>query len=328
MHAWGITDGSAGMKAQIDALAHALDIPCEHKTIALKPMFSWQPNALWAFRHRNIIVDYALDKSRSDSLGGTLPDLVISCGRKASLIAMGMRQNMLDRNEHSTQFINIQDPRCPARYFDLVIAMAHDKITGENVLKTLFALHAITPEKLSKAQEYFTARFASFPKPYISVLLGGSTNKYKLSLHAMKELIAQLEGVLSQTHGSLLLTPSLRTGKENIHLLNEYFKNNKRVYIYDGKDENPYIGLLALANTIIATNDSVNMMSEAHATGKPFYILPLPGHKNTKPARFADALIKTDIARPLGNKLENWEYTKSNHMEELATVIKQRLALP
>ncbi len=87
------------------------------------------------------------------------------------------------------------------------------------------------------------------------------------------------------------------------------------------------MGMLALAETIIVTNDSVNMMSEAHATGKPLYILPLPGHANTKPARFAETLIRSGIARPLGSKLENWNYPVEDEMARLAAEVKAALGL-
>ncbi len=73
---------------------------------------------------------------------------------------MGMR----DLASAGTQFIHIQDPQAPARHFDLVVAMEHDKITGDNVIKTHFALHSITPEKLAGAAETFAPRFADFPK--------------------------------------------------------------------------------------------------------------------------------------------------------------------
>ena len=91
--------------------------------------------------------------------------------------------------------------------------------------------------------------------------------------------------------------------------------------------KNPYMGMLALADYVIVTNDSVNMMSEAAATGKPVYIMSLPGHSGTKQARFADGLIHDGIARPLAGKLESWHYEVSDEMEKLAAEVKRRLAL-
>ena len=124
---------------------------------------------------------------------------------------------------------------------------------------------------------------------------------------------------------SLLITPSKRTGDDNIAMLRAAFANNIRAYVYDFVEENPYMGLLALADTIIVSDDSVNMMSEAHATGKPLYILPLPGHDETKPARFAQKLIEEKSARKLSKILESWHYEQSVEMQHLAQNIKDLL---
>jgi len=320
---WGITDGSAGMVAQVRSLAFTLGLAPEMKTIRLHKGFSWQPNAMFAAGFKHLILDYALDKNASDSLESPWPELVISCGRKAALIAMGMRYTA----PANTRFIHIQDPQAPAHYYDLIIAMAHDKITGPNVIKTHFALHSITPEVLAEARTRFAARFAAYVPPRVAVLIGGSTNKYSFTKLAMRRALDALEVFQHSTGASLLITPSRRTGEDNIALMESRFKGNEKIFIYDGKSENPYLGMLALADAIIVSNDSVNMMSEAHATGKPIYILPFAGHRSTKPARFAKRLISEQIARTLGTVLENWHYPGAHEMAHLAAKVKERLNL-
>jgi mitochondrial fission protein ELM1 len=320
MRCWGITDGSAGMVAQVRALAFALGIEVEMKRIALRPYYRIIPNAVYAAGHKYAILERALDKKRSDAIAPPWPDLVISCGRKGALIAMG-----ISKAAAQTKCINIQDPRVPSYHFDVVVAMRHDAISGGNVLKTRFALHRITPVLLAGARERYGAYFSAYAKPHIAVLLGGSTNKYTLTAKAMKKVISQLEQLLAAHSGSLLITPSRRTGEKNIAMLRQAFAGNDRVYCYDFSEENPYLGLLALADTIVVTNDSVNMMSEAHATGKPLYILPLPGHRGTKPSQFADGLLRDGIARPLGATLESWSYPASDEMARVAQEIKNRL---
>src|SRR5690606_25413087 len=147
--------------------------------------------------------------------------------------------------------------------------MEHDKIAGTNVIKTRFALHSVTKSALAEARARFIPRFLNYPKPHVAVLLGGSTNKYVLGQPGMANVISRLQLLLAQTEGSLLITPSRRTGEGNIAMLKGAFAGEPRVYIYDFTEENPYMGLLALADHIVVTDDSVNMMSEAAATGKP-----------------------------------------------------------
>jgi uncharacterized protein len=258
------------------------------------------------------------------------PDLVISCGRKGALAAMGMRYLAQQVPGIKTRFIHIQDPQVTSDHYDMVIAMAHDKITGANVIKTRFALHAVTPQGLEAACAQFAPQFAPYAKPYIAVLLGGSTNKYTLKRRYMHKMIEELKRTLSQSSGSLLITPSRRTGKSNVALLKESFafaEGDNKAYVYDFTGENPYAGMLALADFIIVTNDSVNMMSEAYATGKPVYILPLPGHRGTKPARFAEALIRDGLAKPLTLPLTSWEHPIHNEMNALRDKVREKLAL-
>jgi mitochondrial fission protein ELM1 len=341
--AWLLTDGSAGMLAQARALAESLGLAHEAKKIALNRWFSWQPNAIYAAGYKHLIMDYVLDKKNSDALGEPWPPLVISCGRRAALIAMGMRHQLsTQQTAVNTRFIHIQDPQCPPENFDLVIAMEHDKVRGTNVITTSRALHNITPEKLEAARAQFAARFAGYASPKVAVLLGGSTNKYTLKPSAMKKIISSLEQLLAKTTCSLLITPSRRTGEENIRLLDSSFRrkpessanknmdpglrrDDTRIYLYDNKEENPYLGLLALADYIIVTNDSVNMMSEALATGKPVYILPLPGHQHTKPARFAEKLVSDGTCRLLGESLQPWDYEMHEWMAELTEKVRSVL---
>lgn len=322
MSMWGITGGSAGMVAQVKALAAAMGQPVELKTITIKKPYVWLPNSVHAALWKRSIVPGKL-AAGSDALVAPWPKLVVSCGRRGALAAMSLRTQT---PPHQPLYVNIQDPQMNPKLFDVVIAMAHDKLAGENVIATEYALHAITPEKLAQAKAAFAPRFAGFAAPRVAVLLGGSTNKYMLSEKAMAEVIAQLRAVLAAQPCSLLITPSRRTGEKNIAALRQAFAGERRVYIYDFVEENPYMGLLALAEHIIVTDDSVNMMTEAQATGAPLHLLKLPGHSSTKPARFGEMLEKKGTARRLQPRLERWSYTPSDEMRRLVQKLELKLA--
>lgn len=302
---WGITDGSAGMVAQVNALAKAMGFQPEMKIISLKKPWSLLPNICYKVFMIRFVLSHAL--YRPDDLAAPYPDIIISCGRKAALVAAALK-----KARPQIRSIHIQDPQLPPADFDVVVAMQHDKIKGGNVIKTRFALHGINPAELAAAKGKFTPRFAAYSRPHIAVLLGGSTNKYTLTKSRMKSVIADLQKRLSATNGSLLITPSRRTPVENITDLLQAFAGNEKVYIYDGKEENPYMGLLACADEIIVTNDSVNMMSEAFATGKPVTVINLEGHRNTKPARFAEML-------------KSQPQMEADMMEKLAREVRKKL---
>lgn len=308
------------MMAQVKALAHAIGVVPLMKQVTIKKPFALMPNVMLA-PIRSCIVPGLIDAA-SDSLEGPYPGLVITCGRRAALVAMGIKAK-----SPATKVVHIQDPQCNPKYFDLVVAMQHDAATGTNVIKTRFALHSITPDVLAQARGEFEKTFSAFAAPRVAVLLGGSTNKYQLNAQGMQRVIDSLQTLLGATKCSLLITPSRRTGEANIRKLREVFAKETRVYIYDFASQNPYMGMLALADAIVATNDSVNMMSEAMATGKPLYLLPLMGHEGTKPAMFAESLMRDGIANPLGATLGEWSYPQSDEMAEIGRNVKARLGL-
>src|SRR3546814_17854854 len=80
----------------------------------------------------------------------------------------------------------------------------------------------------------------------------------------------------------------------------------------DGSVENPYFGILGLADHVIVTGDSVNMVSAAASTGKPVHVVHLPNRplrgRSAKFTRFHAALVEAGIARPFAGTLEAWRY--------------------
>jgi mitochondrial fission protein ELM1 len=77
--------------------------------------------------------------------------------------------------------------------------------------------------------------------------------------------------------------------------------------IWDGCGENPYFAYLALADAFMVTADSVSMISEAAATGKPVHILGLDGG-NAKFSRFHASAQEAGITRPFTGRIEAWSY--------------------
>jgi mitochondrial fission protein ELM1 len=339
MLVWGITDGTAGTVAQVKALAAALGYMPVMKTVHVKRPFVWLPNAAYNGALQKLLPQAI---SSHDTLAAPWPEIIISCGRRGALAALAIKKDVervrcgdVEKNKSphphiptSPRLIHIHDPQMNAKHFDVIIAMQHDKIEAPNVIKVKLALHAITPALLAEAKEKFSKRFSGYAKPYVAMLLGGSTNKYTLTKSRMSQVISSLQRLAGAAPGSLLITTSRRTGYENLQALLIAFPRMRdaKAYVYDGVGDNPYLGMLALAEHIVVTNDSVNMMSEAVATGKPVYILRLPGHTDTKPARFAEMLITEGFARALEGKLETWNYPLSDEMKKISETIKPLLA--
>jgi mitochondrial fission protein ELM1 len=203
------------------------------------------------------------------------PDLLIATGRQSVQASLFVRQ-MSRRSGRQSVTVQIQNPVVSPRYFDLVIAPAHDQLSGNNVLTTLGALHRITPQKLEQAMPVFLSRIGRMPRPYITVLLGGANGAYQFSTRDMQNLAGGLVTAVRECHGSVLVTPSRRTSSVLLSFLQRSLVGFP-TFIWDGEGDNPYFGMLAVADWIVVTSDSVNMVSEAVASGKPVQVFELPG---------------------------------------------------
>ena len=121
-----------------------------------------------------------------------------------------------------------------------------------------------------------------------------------------------------------MVTTSRRTDetiKDQLRKLNE----KQNVLVYEGIGPNPYIGFLGLAETIIVTSDSINMISEACSTGKPVYIIAL-GKNNKRKQSFLDAMQQEGRTRPFDGHLQSWTYEALNETERVAAIIRERLS--
>ena len=76
-------------------------------------------------------------------------------------------------------------------------------------------------------------------------------------------------------------------------------------WLWDGSGDNPYFGLLALADAIVVTADSVSMISEAVATAAPVLVAALPG-RSRRQAAFLRALIDDGRVRLYQGRFAHW----------------------
>jgi mitochondrial fission protein ELM1 len=278
---WWITNGAAGFRTQARGLAEAVIPGAVEKTVDVRAPWSLAPPALWR------LTLMGLDP-RKDRLEPPWPDLVVSCGRKAAKAAVAVKRASGGR----TLAVHIQNPLMALSEFDLVIPMRHDPVVeGPNVVPIDLALHDVTPQVLAAAGEAWRERFAGLPRPLTGVLLGGSTKRHPFTLEQGRVLAERLKALRAE--GGLAITPSRRTPAEVKAVLGEAFAGDEGVYLWDETGDNPYRGILALSDRIVATGDSVSMVSEAEATGRPVAVFDLGGGKRHQ--RFIRNLVERKV---------------------------------
>ncbi len=294
------------MTNQAVGLAEALELTYEVHHTRQDIWWKFLPPALWP-------APLAM-KEGGGSFAAPWPDVVISSGRRSVATAMAIRK----ASGGKTFAIHIQRPGAPLRNFDLVIVPEHDGLRGENVITTRGSMHRISQKRLTEARA--TPRFAQMKRPLVAVLVGGATKRAEIPPETFRNFAATLAAAISKSGGSIALTPSRRTGKENVAILREALPN---AWIWDGGGENPYFNMLAEADTIIVTGDSASMVSEASATGKPVYIYEL--YKDSKFQPMFAELQKAGIARPFTGTIENWHYAPADETAGVAEKIRSLL---
>jgi len=310
---WVVTDGKIGMENQCLGLASALGLAPSVKRVKLR--FPW--TALAPYLKVGLKSAFS---PQSDAIAPPWPDLLIATGRQSIPASLLARK----ASGGKTLTVQLQDPVIAPANFDLVVVPQHDGLRGPNVVVTKGALHRVTPEVLKAEAEKFASTFSNFKAPLIAVLIGGTNAVYQLTPAEMTPLAKQLAKLAKTTGGSLLITPSRRTGDENIAILKKALRNMPS-YIWDGEGENPYFALLALADYILPTCDSVNMVTEACSTGKPVLVIDLPGGSD-KFRRFHDMMRQEDFTRDFEGKLENYSYKPLDDMAMVAARVKHAMA--
>ena len=309
---WTITDEFPGMKSQVIGLAEAIGLPTIHKTCKRRWPWGWL-GLSWGDPLAQLT-------SESDPLTPPWPDLVISCGRRSAPLALAIKKH----SEGKIFCVHIQNPLLNLDSFDLIVAPEHDNLIGTNVISTKGAIHKVTPQKLEEGIKTYQALFQNLPHPYSTVLLGGSTNRYKMPREALDDLIQKIFLIRDKTQGSVLVTP-FRTPFRDV--LTKAFEKEPHIFLADIENINPYFAMLGMADFVFVTDDSVNMVCEAFVTGKPIYILPLLGHGKTKPKKFIHSLEQAGLVRTFEGSIDTWTYTPFNDTAKVAVFVQEKMAL-
>ncbi len=313
---WVVTDGKAGMESQCLGLAEALGLAPVVKRVVLRtPWRQLTP-------HLRLAQRYAFASS-GDRLEPPWPVLLIATGRMSVAASLFVRAQSRTGGGKGTLTVQLQNPVISPSHFDLVVTPRHDGLKGENVLATRGALHRVNETVLKESAEKFLPQIADLPRPYIVVLLGGSNTVYRLTAEDMAPLARRLVAAAHAASGSLLITPSRRTGADVLAALKAEL-NGVAHYLWDEEGDNPYFGLLGLADFLIVTCDSVNMVSEASATGKPVYVAYLPGGSK-KFRRFHAALQSDGVTRPFEGTLAPYSYAPLDDIAMAAARVRALL---
>ena len=265
---WVILSDKRGDNGQVETIVEALPWPVEHKYVHMLPEY-----VLGKPRYKPSL-DH-IDPAQSDPIEGPWPDLILTVGRRPSMVALWVRQ----QSGNKTQIVLVGKPSGYMLDFSLVVASAENQMPPmHNFLPTTLPLMRIEPEDVAVEAQAWQERFAALDKPLIAMLVGGETNPFIMNRQVAEDLVAAAHWVVDDLGGTPYVTTSRRTTPEVIEVLREGLPPQAVFYQWSAESQdNPYRALLGSADGFIVTADSVSMMVEVIYLHKPLAIFPLPG---------------------------------------------------
>jgi hypothetical protein len=266
---WFLQGEKVGDNAQVLVILEATRLAWTAKRLFVQPQWRIGKPPF------KVSIDH-LDLANSDPLTPPWPDLVITSGRRMAMVALWIKQ----RSGGRTKIAYVGRPRRWIDRFDLVIGTAQYRLPYlSNVLHLDLPLMRPDRAAVESAGRDWAARLSDMPRPITAVLIGGATRPYRFDAPVAQALIAAALAERAHRGGSLYFTTSRRTRPEVVDAIERSLPPQSRLFRWRPEataEDNPYLGLLALADGFIVTGDSASMMMEVARLGRPLLIFPLP----------------------------------------------------
>lgn len=265
---WLIIGEKRGDNAQVMNLAAAVGWDFEVKHLFVKPQWvTGKPRVRPSLDH--------IDVARSDALEAPWPDLVITAGRRLCSVGLWIKQ----ASGGKTRLVMVGRPRRRLDAVDLIVVATHYVLPpGPTVASHDLPLMHVDADLLESAVAVWRPRLADMPRPLTALMVGGPTGGLRFDLEVARDLFQKTLESVEESKGSLYITTSRRTPPEVVEMLRSECPNSARLYVFDSDSpasENPYHGLLGLADHFVVTTDSASMMVEVARLGRSLSIYPL-----------------------------------------------------
>jgi mitochondrial fission protein ELM1 len=255
---WVLTGPHKGDNNQVLALAEGLGLP--FRTIELH----FGSNSYWPALRRAASISGLTEDSRRE-IAPPWPSLVLGIGQRSAPVARFIKQQSGGR----TKVVRLGDPMVPPRLFDLVITTTQYAVReADNVVRlpiTITSTDAANPDRFEERW------FEGFARPRRLLVIGGKTSLWRFDPSLITKTIATLKAHAEREGGSIFAVTSPRTSPELLAAAQRGLGDRT---IVTGPFPR-YGALLSAADEIHVTGDSVSMLSDAVASGRPVGLIPL-----------------------------------------------------
>jgi hypothetical protein len=246
------------------------------------------------------------------------PDIVIASGRVTVPYIRAIKRASGGR----AFAVFLQDPRFARREMDLIWIPEHDSHRGPNVIATPTSPHPFSPARLAAARAAPDPCLAALPRPRCAIVLGGPSGAQHFTAADLARMTAATRAIVAEGF-AVMATPSRRTPPELLAAVRAGL-GSAPGFVWDGRGDNPYLAMLALADAVLVTGDSANMVGEATATGAPVHVFEPSGGGSRKLAGAIDALARIGAARRFSGRIERFSYAPIDSSGEIAAEIARR----
>jgi hypothetical protein len=279
MKIWAILGAHRGDNNQVLALAEELGLPFECKQLKYNGWRHLGPTILGPTLR-------SLTPSSRAAVSGDAPDLTISTGHRSVPVVQALRR----RSNGRMRSVHVGYPRISPSNFDLVVATPEYPIAEDpKVMRVALALTR-RRKGIKTDEDFWTAT----PQPRRLLILGGPTLFWTLR---WRDVAAELETLRVATRkegGSVIAVASPRTPGNLVSQLRDCLDHIDVPAAFVPVGGPPsYAELIDRADEIAVTADSVAMISDAVASGKPVKVVKI---QPTVAGRIATAI--TDLVRP------------------------------
>jgi len=235
-------------------------------------------------------------------------DVVVSCGASTAPV-----NALLSRELRAKSVVLMNPAPIPLSRFSLAFVPAHDQVRpAPNIVQTYGALTGIANGQLTEARDNLQLHPKWKPPPtsdsakgrmagLVAVFLGGDNPEYRVTAEFTDVILQQVLAACEAVDGACLVTTSRRTPAAVEQRLADRLASHPRCrfLLLAGRDplDGTLEGMLGWADAVVVTGESISMVSEACASGRPVIVVEPPvrpgsSHRLTKPQRYLETLVR------------------------------------
>ncbi len=283
---WIISEGSPGHLSQSQGLVATLSerIEIEKYLIETRQNIGGLMRKfvrLWMGSNGRALSDHFLRTRLGCEPPGIKPDLIVTSGGKAVFAARSLAVS------HGAPLVFLGERKpYPSSWFHTVFTPSPFETDANDVLIEMIPT-GITPERVNAAAHAWKER----PDGNLWAMIIGGTSASHAYTDADWKLLASKMNTLAQAHDiRWLVSTSRRTGAHAEVILREHLNPQNIAYAvwWSEKPEKLMAAFLGSSTWVCVTQDSVTMVTEAVASGRPV-LVTMPAKTAIKPSSFLHA---------------------------------------